>query len=141
MPATATLDDAIPTSLERPLALFDQAPGFMAILRGPDHVYEWVNQTYARLVGGRALIGRPVREAVPEVADQGFLEVLDEVYRSGERFVAQNVLVRLQTSPGESLSERFLDFIYEAIRDEKGHINACSAMGTTSPISTSPRRP
>ena len=78
---------------ERLRRLFDRAPGFMAVVRGPDHVFEMVNQSYQKLVGRRDLIGKPVREAVPEVEGQGLFELLDKVYRSGEDFSGRAVAV------------------------------------------------
>ena len=64
--------------------IFDQAPSFMAILTGPEHEFRIVNDAYMQLVGQRDLIGRTVRDAVPEVEGQGFFELLDQVYRTGE---------------------------------------------------------
>ncbi|HZG46712.1 MAG TPA: PAS domain-containing protein, partial [Allosphingosinicella sp.] len=61
--------------------LFDEAPGFMAISNGPNHVFEMVNEAYQRLVGPRELIGRSVREAFPELESQGFFAILDSVYK------------------------------------------------------------
>jgi PAS domain-containing protein len=69
---------------ERLRRLFDHAPSFMALLRGRDHVYELMNASYLKLVGHRDLIGRPVREALPEVQGQGFFKLLDHVYATGE---------------------------------------------------------
>ncbi|WP_143228920.1 PAS domain-containing protein, partial [Acinetobacter baumannii] len=57
--------------------MFEQAPGMMAMLRGPEHVFEMVNPAYCRLVGEREIIGKPVRDALPEVERQGFIEILD----------------------------------------------------------------
>ena len=59
-------------------ALFRQAPGYMAVLRGRDHVFALVNDAFRRTVGERDLIGRPVREAMPELTGQGFFELLDQ---------------------------------------------------------------
>ena len=50
--------------------MFDQAPGFMAILREPGHVFELTNRAYQQLIGHRAVIGRPLGEALPEVASR-----------------------------------------------------------------------
>ena len=61
--------------------LFEQAPGFMAALSGPDHVFTMANAAYLQLVGRENIIGKPVREALPEVVGQGFLDLLDRVYR------------------------------------------------------------
>jgi PAS domain-containing protein len=64
---------------DRLLELFQQAPGFMAVLRGPNHVFEYANVSYLRLIGRRDIVGRTVREAVPELVGQGFVDLLDQV--------------------------------------------------------------
>ena len=108
---------------------FVQAPGFICILNGPDHVFEFVNQSYVRLAGDRKFIGRPVREVMPEVTDQGFVQLLDEVYATGKRHVAENLPVRLRTVPDLDEVERYLDFIYEAILDENGSVTGIFVEG------------
>jgi PAS domain S-box-containing protein len=64
---------ALQAANDRINAIFQQAPAFMCVLRGPDHVFEMVNDRYLQLVGNRDLIGQSVRSALPEVVDQGFL--------------------------------------------------------------------
>ncbi|HEX4096700.1 MAG TPA: PAS domain-containing protein, partial [Caulobacteraceae bacterium] len=81
--------------MKRQGRLFRCAPGFIAILRGPEHTFEFVNEAYVRLLGEREFIGRPVREVVPEVEDQGFFERLDQVYSTGERFIAAQTPISL----------------------------------------------
>jgi signal transduction histidine kinase/ActR/RegA family two-component response regulator len=100
---------------ERLRVLFEQAHGFMCILRGPGHVFEFANEAYQRLVGKRELIGRPVREALPEVEGQGFFELLDRVYSSGKAFNAIDLQVNLQREPGAPVSQAYLDFVYQPI--------------------------
>jgi PAS domain S-box-containing protein len=102
--------------------VFEQAPGFIAILHGPTHVFEFANRAFARVVGGRPLLGRTVREAFPDLAGQGYHEHLDRVYATGERYVAFDVPVRLQATPGAPVDERHLDFIYEPVLDEAGAV-------------------
>ncbi len=108
---------------------FEQAPGFICILSGPEHVFDFVNQAYVRLLGRRQFIGECVRDALPELAGQGILELLDQVYASGERFVAHHLPVRLRTAPDQEEVERYLDFIYEAIRDEDGRVTGIFVEG------------
>ena len=48
---------------ERLKTMFQQAPGFMAMLRGPEHSFEMVNDAYRELIGGRDVIGRTLSEA------------------------------------------------------------------------------
>ena len=100
---------------ERLRALFEQAHGFMCILRGPDHVFEFANAAYLRLVGRRRLIGKPVREALPDIAGQGFFELLDQVYMTGEPFKAVDLQLNLQRTPDGPAAEAFLDFVYQPI--------------------------
>ena len=84
----------------RLMTLFEQAPGILAVLRGPDHVFEITNDSYLELIGRRELIGKAAREALPEVTGQGFFELLDQVYQSGEPFVGHAVPLRVQRAPG-----------------------------------------
>ncbi|HEY0341323.1 MAG TPA: PAS domain-containing protein, partial [Steroidobacteraceae bacterium] len=113
---------------ERQRKLFEQAPGFITILRGPTLVFEFANHAYNRLVGNRELLGKSVRESFPELAGQGFLEILDRVYATGERYVAHHVPIRLG-HVGDTTIERFLDFIYEPISDEAGRITGIFVEG------------
>jgi len=109
--------------------LFELAPAFMARLRAPNHIFEEANPSYMRLVGERrTLIGLPVREALPEIEGQGFFELLDGVYESGRPFTGTEVRVLLRR--GESMEERFVDFVYQATRDGEGHIDGVFAHGT-----------
>jgi PAS domain S-box-containing protein len=114
---------------ERLRQLFDNAPGFMAVVRGPDHVFEMANASYQKLVGRRDLIGKPVREAVPEVEGQGLFELLDKVYRSGEAFSGRSVAVRLQRQSGSAREERLLDFVFQPIFDSQGAVSGIFADG------------
>lgn len=100
---------------ERLRTLFEQAHGFMCILRGPTHIFEFANAAYLRLVGERDLIGKPIREALPDIAGQGYYELLDQVYNKGEPFKADDLQLTLRRSPGSEPSEAFLDFVYQPI--------------------------
>ena len=79
--------------------VFRRAPSFLAILRGPEHVFELANDRYYQLVGDRDILGKPVREALPEVEGQGFFELLDGVYRTGEAFVGADMRVLVRAAP------------------------------------------
>jgi PAS domain S-box-containing protein len=114
---------------ERLRQLFDRSPGFMAVVRGPDHVFEMANASYQSLVGRRDLVGKPVREAVPEVEGQGLFELLDQVYRSGEAFTGRSVVVRLQRQPDGPREERMLDFVFQPILDAQGAVSGIFADG------------
>ncbi|MGE4242819.1 response regulator [Ramlibacter sp.] len=109
--------------------MFLQAPSFIAILRGPQHVFELANDSYLRLVGHREVEGKSVREALPEIRGQGFFELLDMVYASRETYVGSGVPVTLHTEPGAPPTERFLDFVYQPILDSTGRTSGIFVEG------------
>ncbi len=105
---------------ERLATMFRQAPGFMGLLRGPEHVYELANDALVALGGGRPLLGLPFRKAWPELEGQGFYETLDRVYSSGEAFTARRAPFRLILGPSGTTEERFLDLITQPVCDAAG---------------------
>jgi PAS domain S-box-containing protein len=102
--------------------LFMQAPGFMAVLSGPDHVFTLSNTAYQQVIGHRDITGKTVAEALPELAGQGFYDLLDSVFASGEPYVGLSAPVMLVRAPGGAPEERFLDFIYQPIREPGGAV-------------------
>ncbi len=110
-------------------SLFQQAPGFMAVLSGPGHVFQLANAAYRRLVGRDDLVGRSVSEALPEVVDQGFVQLLDRVVATGEPFVGRSTLVRLATRPDGPPEDHFLDFVYQPFRDATGKVAGVFVQG------------
>ncbi len=115
--------------IQRLRQLFDKAPGFMAATRGPDHVFELANPSYLELVGERELIGRTVREAFPELDGTGFVERLDKVYARGEAFTGRSTPLWLRRSPGGELEQRFLDFVFQPIIDDRGKVTGLFVEG------------
>jgi PAS domain S-box-containing protein len=110
-------------------SLFNQSPGFVAVLMGPKHVFELVNEAYYQLVGHRELIGKAVWEALPEVAGQGFEEFLDRVYRTGEPWGARAMPIAMQRQPGQPVEQRYVDLVYEPYRDRYGTTIGIFAQG------------
>lgn len=110
------------SEVDRQRQMFEQAPGFMAMLSGPDHVFEVTNAAYMQLVGHRDVLGKPVRQALPEIDGQGFFELLDTVYASGEAFVGYALNAYLQRVPGGTTEERFIDLIYQPVRNPAGEV-------------------
>ena len=109
--------------------LFEQAPGFIAALSGPDHVFTMANAAYRQLVGRSDLVGKPVREALPEVVEQGFTNLLDRVYLTGEPFVGRGVRVFLKQGSEEDSEEHFLDFVYQPIFGRDGKVSGIFVQG------------
>ncbi|AVR96815.1 hybrid sensor histidine kinase/response regulator [Pseudoduganella armeniaca] len=87
-----------------------QAPGFVAVLRGPEHVIELTNEAFDELVGRRDLTGRVFRAAVPELAGQALMAHLDEAFRTGGRYSARDTEVLVRPAPGAAPRTHFIDF-------------------------------
>ena len=115
---------------ERLAEMFKQAPGFMAVLDGPDHVFTLTNAAYQRLIGGRKVLGKPLRSALPELAGQGFLELLDRVYATGEPFTGRGMTAALPRAGGGPPEQRSLDFIYQPLKDRGGRVTGIFVEGT-----------
>jgi signal transduction histidine kinase/ActR/RegA family two-component response regulator len=115
---------------ERFVQLFDQSPTFLAVLQGPDHVIEFANPGYLKLVGHRSIIGRRVADALPEAVAQGYLKLLDEVYRTGKSFSAFGAKYAARgATEGGPLEERHLDFVYQPMTDREGTVNGILVQG------------
>ncbi len=114
---------------ERLLQLFEQAPSFMTVLRGPEHVFEYINPQYAKLISGRNVLGLPLAQGLPEVVEQGFVSLLDRVYATGEPYTADAARVALLQDDGAT-EERFLDFVYQPIRDASGEVTGIFVEGS-----------
>ena len=109
--------------------VFRRSPAFLAVVRAPDWRFELANDAYYQLVGDRPLIGRTVAEALPEVVDQGFIELLEGVVRSGQPFVGREIPVTLDRTGDDVRRESFLDFVYQPLTDGEGRAVGVVAHG------------
>lgn len=100
------------TENERLQQLFNQAPGFVAVLRGPGHVIEMGNEAYKRLTGNREFLGRTVADVIPEAVEQGFLGLLDDVYQSGVAFSGESTRYTVPAGDSKDPEDIYVDFIY-----------------------------
>lgn len=108
--------------------LLQQAPGFMAVLQGPEHVLTVANPPFLQLLGRSDIIGLSLRQALPEAEGQGFLERLDDVYRSGESFATRALKLLLRRADG-SLQEHYLDLVHQPIHGLDGEVSGIFTQG------------
>jgi PAS domain S-box-containing protein len=124
---------------ERFQRMFEEAPGFICVLRGPAHVFEMVNRACRHLLGpSREYLGKSVAEAVPELRDQGFEEILDEVFETGKPFVATGMTAVFRRSPDQPADERILDFVYQPIFEHDGSVSGifCEGIDVTERVAS-----
>lgn len=109
--------------------MFEQAPGMMSVTHGPSHVITMANHAYERFIGHRDVIGKTAAEAFPEFKGQGFLDLLDEVYRTGKPFIGRGKRVQLQRVPGAELEDAYVDFVYQPLLDADGNVTGIFGQG------------
>ncbi|HYY89965.1 MAG TPA: PAS domain S-box protein, partial [Chloroflexota bacterium] len=106
--------------------LFRQAPAAIAVHRGPEHIFEFVNPQYLWIVGRRdpaELLGKPVRQALPELAGQGYVELGDRVYATGEPFVGTEMPAQVDRLGDGTLDEGFFNFVIQPSRTAEGEVD------------------
>ena len=98
--------------------MFAHAPGFMALVTGPDHRFELTNPNYQKVIGHREVIGRTVGDVLTDAVAQGYLDLLDQVYRTGEAHRADSALYAVQAEPGGEVVERYVDFVFQPLKED-----------------------
>lgn len=124
------LSEALRAEGEHLKSMFRGAPGFMCVLAGPEFVFELANDAYLRMVGRADIIGKPFREALPELAGQGFFEMLEDIYRSGEPFHGHGHPVVLARTAGAPPDRIFVDFVWQPVRDAQGRVTSIFVQGS-----------
>ncbi|MCC7370650.1 MAG: response regulator [Chloroflexi bacterium] len=109
------------SQLER---LLEQAPAAMCLLDGPDHVYTLANARYVELVGDRDVMGKSIRDALPELEGQGIIELLDRVYQTGEPYVASELPAQLAVGEGGALKTIYFNLVYAPVRTVDGAVES-----------------
>lgn len=103
-------------------SVLEHAPAMICILRGPDFVFELANENYYQLIGKREIIGKTAKEAIPEAEEQGFIDLLEEVKKSGKPFKGVEVPIKINISENEEKIS-FLDFVYQPLFDANGEVD------------------
>lgn len=122
--------DALKESNDRFLKSILQSPIAMCIFRGKDHVLEIANQPMLDIWGKNVneVLNKPVFEGLPEAKNQGLEALLDGVFETGEKFTANERLVKLPRNG--NLESTYLSFVYEALKETDGTISGVLAIAT-----------
>jgi PAS domain S-box-containing protein len=99
--------------------LFMQAPAGIALLKGPEMVYQMANQTYCQILGRSSqILGKPGREAFPEGIGQGIWDLLDQVYATEAPYAGKEFLALIDMDGTGALKEQYYDFVFQPVREE-----------------------
>ncbi len=116
------LEMALEKERQRFYKLFYQAPLMIGVLKGESHVYDFVNPFYSEFIGKHDIIGKPMGEVLPEVAEQGFIKILDDVYTTGKSFIADEVPMKLDKENNGTLVKSYVNIVYQAYTDGEDKI-------------------
>lgn len=104
--------------------LFMDAPAMIALVKGPSHIFELANPLYLKVTGKTpAIIGNTVTEVFPELRHQGIIELLDSIYKTGEPYMGNEVLIKLDTHNNGTLEDVYFNFVYTPSHDSLGNVN------------------
>jgi PAS domain S-box-containing protein len=105
--------------------LFLQAPAAIAIIRGPDHVFELLNPFAETVIGRTAaeVLGRAGREALPEFVDQGIWDLFDRVYATGAPFVGEEYPIKIDRTGNGQLHESYFNFVVQPTFNLEGDVD------------------
>ncbi|GHH46733.1 PAS domain S-box protein [[Pseudomonas] boreopolis] len=128
-PAAAPAPAPVPSMEHLLTSVFEQSPAFLAVLKGPDHVVETANRRFLHVLGDRPVLGLPLREAAPELVEQGFIDLLDSVRESRQPFIGESMVAAIRR-PGEAEPyEARVDFVYQPMLDPSGAVEAVLVHG------------
>ena len=100
----------------------NDSPAMFAILKSSDHVFEFANKAYLEFIGKEDVLGKNLIHVIPELESQGYLKTLNEVYETGNPYIAKESPIFLNTGNPKT-EHRFINFTYQAIKDEEGKTN------------------
>jgi len=114
-----------------------ETPAGIAVSAGPEHRLTFFNEQFQANAGGRAQLGEPVAACLPEIVVQGFVAVLDEVYRTGQPFDSREMPIDVLNPATDRLDTRYYDFTFKASRNDQGAVQGVLAF--TVDVSTQAR--
>lgn len=117
------------TERDRLARMFEQTPGFIALLEGPDHRIQFTNPAYQQLIGHRDVVGKTIAEALPDAVAQGYLDLLDGVVASGKAHRSSGARYAVQTAPGGPVDESIVDFVYQPVVESDGRVSGVFVNG------------
>ena len=128
--------ERVGSTVEETQTLYHHAPGFIATSQGPDHRITFANESYRHFVGYDNLVGLTVAEAMPEIAEQGFIEILDRVYQTGVPFRGYAIQLDFVDKVSGATVRRYSNLVYAPIRDTNSNITGifCEGYDVTNQI-------
>ncbi|TKT90411.1 PAS domain-containing sensor histidine kinase [Dyadobacter frigoris] len=113
---------ALEQSENRFRSIIEQAPLAVCLLNGPELEIGVGNDSIFKVWGkDKSIVGKRLIEALPELKDQSFIPLLENVYSTGKPHIGQSMLAKLFRN--ETLEDVYFDFVYTPVRDNYNQVN------------------
>ena len=113
---------------ERLREIIKQAPVAIAVLGGREHRFDIANERYIELIGDREVVGKTIREVLPELKTQGIYELLDQVFETGKPYVGTELPLEIRGDTGAE--QRYYTFVYQPLRTPEGEISGIAVVAS-----------
>ncbi|MBC8152543.1 MAG: PAS domain S-box protein, partial [Bacteroidetes bacterium] len=108
-------------------SLIEEAPVATCLFVGRDMKIEVANESMLTVWGkGRSVMGQPLALALPELEDQPFVQILNEVFTTGQPYETKATPANLIV--GGVLTMHYFDYTFKALRDAAGEVCAIMEM-------------
>ena len=110
-------------------SIFKNAPALISIRRGPELIYEFVNNAFIEFNGPQDYIGSASVNMHPDFIDNSILEIEQQVLLTGETHVAKAVQINRVNPVNDEVSDYWFDFIMAPVFTEEGEIDGIAFFG------------
>lgn len=98
-------------------------PAFISVLSGPDHRFEFINQQGLKFYGNQDILGKPLREVRPQVDEQAYLNLLDQVYQTGQPFHGKEMLLKFDRHNKGIMEQAYFNNVFQPLKDSQGQVS------------------
>ncbi|HEV7378149.1 MAG TPA: PAS domain-containing protein [Dyadobacter sp.] len=104
-------------------SIVSNAPAAMAVFMGRDLVIDHCNQAFIEIIGKEPdVTGRPLRDVMPELEGQPFLQILDNVFTSGTMY--QSYASQVDVNNHGTMTHGFYNITYTPLFNDDGEVYA-----------------
>jgi two-component sensor histidine kinase len=102
--------------------MFEEAPSPKCLLEGPEFRYVIANKAYRQVIGQENIIGKRLADVVPEFEDQGYIELLNEVYRTGEPYLGYGDPLQISKDKKGAKQKYIFNILFAPLFDDEGEV-------------------
>ena len=109
--------------------IFNEAPAAFSIYRGPEFIVDFINEKSLELTGAKRedILNKPIFSLYPELEEQGYKHLLENIYQTGEKFEAKEEHIKYHVN--DEMREGWFHTVVEPLRDTLGNITGIISMG------------